>query len=594
MSQTWTWRTVLDLSLRHKRELIVANLVAIGAVLASVPIPLLMPLLVDEVLLHRPGAVVGAIDRLFPDAWHGPWLYIDFTLVFVLFLRLLTLALNVWQNREFTLISKDVTYHLRRRLLRHLERVSMAEYETLGSGAISSHLVTDVNVIDEFVGAAVSRFLVAALTLVGITAVLLWMHWKLALLIIFVNPFVIYLTVRMGNKVKQLKRRENAAFEVFQQALTETLDAMQQIRASNRAHFFLGKVDDKALAVKRHAGSFAWKSDAASRFSFFIFLSGFEIFRAVAMLMVLFSGLTIGKMMAVFGYLWFMMSPVQEVLNVQFAWFGARAALNRLNKLLALNAEPDYPHEVDPFRGKLTVSVSFRDVSFAYRKDGPKVLDGVNLDIEAGGRVALVGASGGGKSTLVQVLIGLYPPDSGQVCFDGAPHDRIGLEVIRENVATVLQQPAMFNDTVRMNLTLGQPMPDSDLWRALAIAQLDDVVREMDEQLDTVVGQQGVRLSGGQRQRLAVARMILSDPKVVVLDEATSALDTVTEAKLHAALAEFLRGRTTLIIAHRLSAVRQADRVYVFDNGRIIEQGSHSELIRNNGFYQQLYGTSQA
>ncbi len=591
-SEVWGWRTILDLALRHRRELVVANLVAIAAVLASIPIPLLMPLLVDEVLLHKPGVVVGAIDRLFPPAWHGPVLYIGFTLIVVLLLRLTTLLLNVWQNREFTLIAKDVSWRLRSRLLAHLQRVSMAEFETLGSGAVASHLVTDVNVIDEFIGAAVSRFLVAALTLLGISAVLLWMHWKLALLIIFVNPFVVYLTVRMGNKVKSLKKRENSAFEAFQQSLTETLDAMQQIRASNRGCYFLGKVDDKAREVREHAGAFSWKSDAASRLSFFIFLGGFEIFRAVAMLMVLFSGLTIGKMMAVFGYLWFMMTPVQEVLNIQYAWFGARAALGRLNQLLGLRPEPRYPHLVDPFAGKQTVAVSVRDLSFAYRPDGPRVLDGVDLEIEAGGRVALVGASGGGKSTLAQVLIGLYPPDAGQVCFDGVPHDRIGLDVIRENVATVLQNPALFNASVRMNLTMGRAIDDESLWRALAVAQLDDVIRSLDRQLDTVVGRQGVRLSGGQRQRLAIARMVLSDPRVVVLDEATSALDTVTEARLHAALAEFLHGRTTLIIAHRLSAVRQADRVYVFDNGRIIEQGSHRELIRHNGYYQKLYGTA--
>ena len=165
----------------------------------------------------------------------------------------------------------------------------------------------------------------------------------------------------------------------------------------------------------------------------------------------------------------------------------------------------------------------------------------------------------------------------------------IGLDVVRENVATVLQHPAMMNDTVRENLCLGHEHSDDELWQAADIAQLRDVIEGMPDGLDTVIGRSGIRLSGGQRQRLAIARMILSDPKVVILDEATSALDTETEARLHTAMHTFLQDRTTLIIAHRLSAVRQADRVLVFDAGQIIDEGRHDELISKDGLYRDLY-----
>ncbi len=584
-----TWRDILQLALQHRPQLIKANIVAILAALVSVPIPLLMPLLVDEVLLDKPATLVTAMNSLFPADWHGPELYIGAILVLTIVLRFIAMLLNVLQSRQFTLIAKDVTYRIRTRLLGKLQTTSMAEYETMGSGAVSSHLVTDINVIDDFIGASVSRFAVSLLTLVGVTVVLLWMHWQLALFILLMNPFVIYLTTLLGKYVKKLRQRENSAVEIFQQSLTETLDAIQQVRASNRERYYFGRLQRKARDVRDHASQYAWKSDAGNRFSFFVFLTGFEIFRGTTMLLVVFSDLSIGQMMAVFSYLWFMMAPVQDVLGIQYAYYAANGALERINRLFALREEPQYPHLKNPFQGKETVAVSLRHVSFAYG-EGPPVLDDVNLNIGVGEKVALVGASGGGKSTLVQVLLGLYPLQAGKVYFNGVPHDEIGLDVIRDNVASVLQHPALFNDTVRENLSMGRELSDDELWQALEIAQLTDIVRELPQQLDTLVGRQGIRLSGGQRQRLAVARMVLSKPKVVILDEATSALDTVTEARLHEALTGFLKNRTTLIIAHRLSAVKQADRVYVFDGGRIIEHGHHDELIQNDGLYRRLYG----
>jgi ATP-binding cassette subfamily C protein len=584
----YDWRSVLAIALQHKHELIMANLVGILAVLASVPLPLLMPLLVDEVLLKQPGAMVGFMNQVFPQSWHGPVLYIVAILIVTVMLRVTAVLFTVWQTRQFTLISKDVTYRIRRDLLQHMQTISMAEYETVGSGAVASHFVTDINSIDQFIGETISKFLIAVLSLIGAAMVLLWMNWQLALFILFLNPLVVYFTIMLGKRVKHLKQRENKAFEVFQGALTETLDAIHQIRASNRERHYLRRVTDSALHIKHTSAAFSWKSDAATRLSFTVFLIGFDVFRAVSMFMVVFSDLTIGQMMAVFAYLWFMMSPVQEVLNIQYAWFGAKAALERVNKLLALHQEPQYPHLQNPFEHKQGVSVDIENLSFAYGS-GEQILKAINLHIPAGQKIALVGASGGGKSTMVQVLLGLYPAQQGRLLYDKVPIEEIGLDVVREHVATVLQHPALFNDTVRMNLTLGRDIDDEKLWQALQIAQLEPNIRELKEGMDTQVGRQGIRLSGGQRQRLAIARMILGDPQVVILDEATSALDTETEAALHAALGEFLQGRTSIIIAHRLSAVKQADHVYVFEDGHIIEQGSHHELIQSDGLYSRLY-----
>ena len=587
----YSWKTIYQIALEHKKQLIYSHLIAILATIASVPVPLLMPLLVDEVLLNKPGVVIRTINQIAPLEWQQPIVYIGVVLVASLLLRIISIIFNIIQTRQFSLIAKDIVFRFRKSLINHLQRISMAEYESLGTGSVVTHLVTDLDTIDNFIGSTVSKLLIATLTIIGTAVILLWMHWQLGLFILLLNPVVIFFTRQVGSKVKHLKAKENSAYEVFQSALSETLEAIHQIRASNREQHYCQQLIASALAVKESSVAFAWQSDAASRLSFLVFLFGFDVFRACSMLMVFYSDLSIGEMLAVFGYLWFMMAPVQEILGIQYSFYSAKAALARINRLKSLREEPHYPHLENPFRNKKTVAIRVENLHFSYGEE--KILNGINLQIEAGEKVALVGASGGGKSTLIQTLIGLYPSSEGRICFDNVPIERIGLDVVRENVVTVLQHPALFNDTIRANLTLGKQVTEQILWNALAIAQLTDMVKDLELGLNTIVGRHGMRLSGGQRQRMAIARMIVADPKVVILDEATSALDSETEYNLHRAMNNFLKGRTTIIIAHRLSAVRQADHVYVFEEGTICEQGRHETLINKNGLYAKLYGEYQ-
>ncbi|EKO3606375.1 MULTISPECIES: ABC transporter ATP-binding protein [Vibrio] len=578
---------------KHQRPLLYANFIAIVATLISVPIPLLMPLMVDEVLLNQPAGGLALMDTLLPTDWQTPTGYILFTLLLVVLMRTGSQLLNIVQSRQFTRVSKTVTYQMRCKMIDKLGRISIRQYETRGSGGINAHLVTDIETIDQFIGSTLSKFLISLLTVLGTALVLLWLDWRLGLFILLVNPIVIYFSRLLGSQVKHLKKRENQAFEKFQNRLVETLDGIYQLRAANKEREFLTQLKINANEVRANADKYAWQAEAAGRLSFLLFLLGFELFRAVAMLMVLFSDLTIGQIFAVFGYLWFMLGPVQELLGIQFSWYSAKAALTRINTLLQLEEEYRPISKVNPFTQHQPVTVTLSQVNFSY--DGEKkVLDELSLSIPAGKKVALVGASGGGKSTLIQLLLGAYRADSGEICFNGERCDDIGFEIIRSQIAVVLQQPILFNDTLRHNLTLGGDYDDASLWHALEVAQLQDVTHQLSQGLDTPIGRNGIRLSGGQRQRLAIARMVLSDPKLVILDEATSALDTATEAALHRALSGFLKGRTTLIVAHRLSAVKQADLIYVLEDGRVSQIGTHGELLEQQGLYQTLYGAIQS
>ncbi len=575
MNKRYSLKRLLYHLKEDRKKFFLAQFLALLATLASVPTPLLMPVLVDEVLLHKPGVVTETIDNLLGS---GSALY--YTLIVlgvVIFLRISYVVLNILQNRIFETLSKKITYSMREEVLRHLQRVSMAEYETLGSGNVASRLVTDIETVDKFLSITISRFLISVLSLVGISVVLLMIHWQLALFILFLNPAVIMFATKLSRKVAALKRDENRAIEAFQSALVETLEVFEQIRAANKETDFFKKLLRLAAEVRERSVSFSWKSDAASRLSFLVFVVGFEIFRAAGILAVAYSNLSIGLMLAIFGYLWFMMTPIQEILGIQYAYKNATVAIQRINELFELKTEPEYPHIKNPFAENRAVEIVLENIHFSYGEK--EVLKGVDMKFAAGKKSAVVGASGSGKTTLARILVGFYPIQKGDIFYNGVSIKEIGLDVVRENVALVLQSPVLFNDTLEFNLTLGKNHSPEEIRNALKMARLEEVVKELPEGLKSIVGKGGVKLSGGQRQRVAIARMVLQNPKVVILDESTSALDMDTERELFDMLEEFLRNRTTIIIAHRVSTIKQADYIYVLDEGRVVEMGDFEKFI---------------
>ncbi len=585
--QKYTFNQIFKEILKHKPMLIKANLIALLAVIVSVPVPLMMPLLVDEILLDKPGWFLEHANYIF-GAPHEDYFYIVLALFIAIILRGAYFALTVWQNWYFNIISKEIVYKIRQELLSHISKLSLSEYEHFGSGKISSLMVVDIATVDTFLSSSISRLLISVLTIIGIGIVLFMIHWQLALFILILNPIIVIFTTKLARKVSVLKKEENAKISKFQDTLNETLDLFWQVRASNSEKKFFTALDGDAKKIKTAAINFGYKSDASQKKSYMLFLTGFEFLRGLGILMVAYSDLTIGFMFAVFGYLWVIMNPIQEIINIQYDFHNAKAALERINAIFALKAEPDFKHEKNPFRGQFTNEITLEHVNFEYGNKKP-VLKDINMQIPKACKVAIVGASGSGKTTLAQIIAGFYQQNSGQLFFDGVDSDKIGLDVMRSNVYMVLQSPMMFNETIRFNLTFGKEVSDEQIHEALRIAQLGEFTQTLENGIDAVVGKNGIKLSGGQRQRLSIARMIIAQPNIVILDESTSSLDVTTEDILFDELALFLKERTTIIIAHRLSTVNMADFIYVLEHGEIVESGSKRELLELDGHFAQYF-----
>ncbi len=580
-----TFKTLFSMMRDYKPQLLRGNVIAIIATLVSIPIPLLIPLLVDEVLLQRGGWITGVIDMLTP--MHEPLLYIGIVLVVTVSLRFLFFILSILSQRYFITLSQELSFKIRTQALNHLKCVSMSAYERLGSGKVVTHLVTDIDTIEQFLGSALSKLIVSVTTLIGVAVVLIWINPLFGILILIFQPLIMIVTRKISGRVGKLKKEQNRTIGEMSDNLTQMCDLFGQIRASNKEEHFIERSITQARALKESAGEYGIAALRGERYSYTLFLSGFEVFRALGLVMVLYSDLSIGLMFGIFGYLWFMMTPVQELLSLQYSFANAKNALSRLNELLSLPKEPAYAAHQNPFAQRDGISIETTELVFGYDPTEP-VLKGLNLSIGEGKKVAIIGASGSGKSTLSQLLVGFYPPTSGDIRYNGVSVQEIGFSRIRDAVFVVLQQPLMFNETLRFNLSMGDEISDEVIYEALQIAQLYDFVTALPNALETQVGKLGIRLSGGQRQRLSIARMVLANPKVVIFDESTSALDVHTESALFEALEKFLREKTVIIIAHRLSTITKADYIYVLENGTVLEEGTRESLEQQNGSFKRF------
>ena len=561
----YSFKKLLHQIKKYKKEFIIAQIVALLAIVVSIPIPLLMPLLIDEVLLHKSGFLTNTISHIFNDC--TPFCFVLVTLFIVLFLRSSFVILNIIQTYLFEKITKDITYKMRLNILKHLKKLSINEYENLKTGDIASTLVSDINTVEEFLIKSVSKFIISILSLIGVAIVLFLINYKLALFIIILNPFVVILSGKIAQKVKKYKKSQNQTIGIFQESLIETLELFEQIKAYNKENFFFSKLFNFTKELKEKSFNFSYKSETFSKLSFLIFLIGFEIFRAAGILAVAYDNLSIGLMLGVYGYLWFMMTPIQEIISIQYAYFGAAAALERINKTLTLQKEPYFKHKKNPFEKALEIKI--KNLSFKY-KNNEEILQNVNAIIKPNRITALIGASGGGKTTFAKLISGFFIPNQGDILYNNISYKNIGLDTIRANVSLILQETRLFNDTLYFNLTLGKNFSDIEIKEALKKAELLDVIEKFEKKLDTFVGKNGVKLSGGQKQRVAIARALLHKPKLVILDESTSALDLDTEEKVFKNIESFLKERTSIIIAHRAETIAKADDILMVKDKKIV------------------------
>ena len=430
-----------------------------------------------------------------------------------------------------------------------------------------------------------SRFVASALTLVAVGIVLIAIDPILGVLILFIQPAIMLVSKKMSSRVGELKKEENEAIEEFQEDIGETLELYGQIKASNKEEYFFNKAITQADKIQTTSNEYNYKSVAYEKLSYTIFLSVFEVIRAAGLLLVAYSDLSIGMMFAMFGYIWFIMTPVQDILSMQYSYSSAIAALKRINKILELKSEVSGEEVLEAGN----VDIVVKNLNFAYKTADKEILKDISLDIKAGSKIALIGASGSGKTTLAQILSGFYEKSGGELLYNNIETQKLNKQSLRDKIFLVLQMPILFNSSLRFNLSMGnEKIEDEDIILALEIAQLGEMLIGMKSGLGTIVGHHGIRLSGGQRQRLSIARMLLSHPSVIIFDESTSALDVHTELKLFNTITPLLKDKTVITIAHRLSTVKNADMIYVLDEGKIVQRGTHKELEEEEGHYNEF------
>lgn len=575
-------------------EVVAYLLLAVLGGMIAVAVPLLLQRIIDD------GVELGERDVVIR------WGLVVAGLAFV---GAVTTVLTRWVSSR---IGEGLILDLRREVFAHVLRQPVAFFTRAQTGALVSRLNSDVIGAQAAFTSVLSGLFGNLLTMVFIVVALLSMSWQITVLALLLLPLFLVPARLMGARLSALTRRQMVLNADMQTRMTERFNVAGALLVRL---FGRPRQEEQEYAVRARGVRDAGVAIAVNRV---IFLAGLGLVASLATalvygmggLMAISGQLTTGTLVAMAALLAQLYAPLTALSNVRVDIMTAIVSFERIFEVLDLQPlvrEVDDP--VDIPSGP--VGVTLEDVDFAYpasdevslaslehrpeggeTADGGPVLTGITAQVPAGAMVALVGPSGAGKTTLTALVARLYDPSSGTVRIGGVDLREASFSSLRETVGVVTQEAHMFNDTVRANLLYARPeATEEEIWAALEGAQIAELVRRLPDGFDTVVGDRGHRLSGGEKQRLAIARLLLKSPTVVVLDEATAHLDSESEAAVQLALDEALHGRTSLVIAHRLSTVRQADLILVLERGRIVEQGTHPELLALGGLYAALHRT---
>ena len=536
--------------------------------------------------LLSPYLIKVAIDQhITPGNWEG-------LLRIGVLLALSFIALFVVSSiQSYTLswVGQKVLATLREDLFRHLQQLPLGFHDKRIVGVTVSRVINDVAEINELLSQGVITLLGDAVVLVGIIFIMLSMSPKLALLTFTVLPLMVIATWIFSRQARTAFRATRSKVAAVVGDLAEDINGMRAIQAFTREK----ATQDRFEQVNRENRNAYINAMNLS----FVFLPTIEFLGMLATVIVLWFGghlvlnetVTLGVMVAFLTYVSRFFQPIQELSRIYTTFQSAMAGGEQVVKLL------DTPVEIEDKPGAAALAdikglIEFRNVSFKYREELPEVLHGIDLTIPPGKTAALVGPTGAGKTTIASLIARFYDVSGGAITIDGQDIRDVTLLSLRQQVRVISQDPFLFSRSIAENIKYGKPdASDKEMFEAARLANAHEFISRLPEGYQTKVLEGGVNLSQGQRQLISIARALLTDPRILILDESTASIDSVTEGMLQQAIGRLLAGRTAIVIAHRLSTVRMADRIFVIDGGRIVEQGSHTDLLQNKGLYAQLY-----
>lgn len=505
-------------------------------------------------------------------------------LIFAIFLA------QCFQNYLIEWLGHRMEYEIRMNMFRHLQRLSIGYYSDKEVGSIVSRVTNDVEKITELISSGVTTALADVITLVGITVIMLLMNLWLSLITFTVIPMVVAFMYFWGRRVRKVYRETRKTIASVSARIEESVSGMKEIQAFSKERE-TQKEFQKANVSNMQANIEAGRVMSA-------FWPAVGIFGAIGNSLVLWFGgsavmsgtLTIGILFGFMAYINRFFMPIQDLSMFWNSVQSAMAAAERV--FLLLDSKIEVKEKTDavplpPIKG----AISYENVTFSYEQGQP-VLKDINLMIEPKKTVALVGPTGAGKTTMINLLYRFYDPNSGRITIDGYDLRDVKLESLRSQMAIVLQDPFLFTGSVEMNIKYGRlDATDDEIIAVAKAVGAHDFIISLPEGYETEVGERGSRLSVGQRQLITLARALIADPKILIMDEATSSIDAYTELIIKQALEKILKNRTSIVIAHRLSTVMNADLIVVIDEGRIVEKGTHKELLESGGLYRKLYET---